>query len=74
MISQYLPWLLSAITIWSSFLAGNKDIKAWKVALCNQFLWSVWVIVSQTWGFVPLNIALWIVYYRNYRKWKNEAA
>jgi hypothetical protein len=32
------------------------------------------VIVSQTWGFVPLNIALWIVYSRNYIKWKNEAS
>jgi hypothetical protein len=35
-------------------------------------LWSIWVVVSATWGFVPLNITLWIIYYRNYRKWKAD--
>lgn len=68
-IVEYLPWLLSCITIYHSVLAGNKNRAAWAVALFNQALWSTWVVVSETWGFVPLNIALWIVYARNYILW-----
>lgn len=71
-ITVYLPWLLSAITIYHSFLAGNKKLSAWKVALFNQLLWSIWVVVSGTWGLLPLNIALWIIYARNHAKWARD--
>ena len=67
---KYLPWLLSCITCYQSFLVGNRDNRGWILAMCNQALWSIWVVGSATWGFVPLNIALWIIYIRNYRKWR----
>ncbi len=69
LIIQYLPWLLSAITIWMFILAGNKKKSAWIVGLCNQFLWLIWIVASSAWGLLPMNIALWIVYGRNYFKW-----
>lgn len=69
-IRDYLPWLMSAITVWMTLLAGDKRPHAWLVGLGNQALWSTWIIVTSTWGFVPLNIALWIVYWRNYWKWQ----
>lgn len=66
----YLPYLLSALTIYSMLLAGNKKRGAWLVGLVNQFLWLTWIILSSAWGLLPMNIALWIVYGRNYLKWK----
>jgi hypothetical protein len=69
-IRDYLPWLLSAVTIWMTLLAGNKHPKAWLVGLCNQFLWLIWIVVASAWGLLPMNVALWIVYGRNHVKWR----
>lgn len=66
---KFLPWLLSAITIWMTLLAGNRHPKAWAVGLLNQALWLVWIIGTATWGMLPMNLALWVVYGRNHMKW-----
>ena len=68
-IIKYLPWLLSAITIYSMLLAGNKKRGAWLVGLVNQLLWLVWIVLGGAWGLLPMNVALWVVYSRNYFKW-----
>ncbi len=68
-IRLYLPWLLSAITIYMTVLAGNKSKKAWLFGLVNQALWLVWIIATASWGLLPMNLALWIVYGRNHMKW-----
>lgn len=68
-VGQYLPWLLSAITIYMTVLAGNKTPWAWSVGLANQALWLFWIVVTGSWGFLPMNLALWIVYGRNHMKW-----
>ena len=72
-IKTFLPWILSALTIWMTLLAGNMHRSAWLVGLANQALWLLWMIVSENWGLIPLNIALWIVYTRNHLKWKTKA-
>lgn len=68
-IRVYLPWLLSALTIWMTLLAGNKHPRAWLIGLANQFLWLVWISVTGLWGLLPMNLALWVVYSRNHLKW-----
>lgn len=68
-IKDYLPYLLSAITIYMTFLAGNKHKKAWAVGLINQTLWLVWIVCAHAWGLLPMNIALWGLYARNHLKW-----
>jgi hypothetical protein len=68
-IRDYLPWLLSAITIWMTVLAGNKHRSAWLIGLCNQALWLVWIMSTGAYGLLPMNAALWIVYGRNHLKW-----
>lgn len=69
MIQIYLPYLLSAITIYMTVLAGNKNRHAWAIGLANQALWLVWIVASASWGLLPMNLALWIVYGRNHLKW-----
>lgn len=64
-----IPYILSAITIWMFLLAGNKTKWTWLVGLANQGLWLTWIIISSTWGLLPMNVALWIVYARNHLKW-----
>ena len=71
-IVLYLPWLLSAITIYMTILAGNKSRWAWVVGLVNSSLWLLWIIASASWGLIPMNIALWFIYARNYLKWNKE--
>lgn len=68
-ITFYLPWLMSAWTIALNLLAGNKVPWAWTFGLASQALWSLWILASGQWGFLPMNIMLWVVYYRNHRLW-----
>lgn len=68
-VRLYLPWLLSAITIWMTLMAGNKHPRAWAIGLCNQALWLIWIVVAHAYGLLPMNIALWVVYGRNHLKW-----
>ena len=67
-----LPWLLSAITIWMTLMAGNKHPKAWLIGIGNQLLWLIWICVVGAWGLLPMNIALWVVYGRNHLKWSRD--
>lgn len=68
----YLPWVLSGITIWMNILAGNLHKNAWFIGLFGQVLWLIWIVLSENWGFIPLNITLWIIYFRNHLKWNRK--
>lgn len=70
LIITYLPWFLSAMTIYMTVLAGNKKPYAWLIGLANQAFWLVYIFAAGAWGLLPMNIALWVVYARNYWKWK----
>lgn len=69
-IVKFLPWILSANTIYMMLLAGNKKRGAWLFGLAGQLAWLVWILLSESYGLLPMNIALWVVYGRNYLKWK----
>ena len=68
-IRDYLPWLLSAITIYMTILAGNKSRNAWLFGLLNQALWLLWILTTGAYGLLPMNAALWLLYARNHLKW-----
>ncbi len=69
-IIVYLPYCLSAFTLWMMYLAGNKNPLAWKIGLANQVLWVTWIVVSGTWGLALLTGCLIIMYTRNLLKWR----
>jgi len=69
---QIMPWIMSAITIWMTVLAGNRHRSAWLIGLANQALWLSWIILTANWGLLPMNIALWIVYARNHMRWSAD--
>lgn len=68
-VRDYLPWLMSAATIYMTLLAGDKHPKAWAIGLVNQALWLVWIVATSAWGLLPMNAALWVVYARNHLRW-----
>jgi hypothetical protein len=68
-LSKWLPWLLSAVTIWMNVAAGDQSPYAWAIGLGNQVLWAVWIVASRTWGMLPMNVALTAVYARNHFLW-----
>lgn len=72
LIVTYLPYFLSACTSVQMFMAGRVHRHTWKLGLAVQALWLVWIVLSATWGFLPLNVVLWVVYYNNLRRWQAQ--
>ena len=64
---------MSAITIYTMFLAGDKKKGAWAFGLFNQVLWLTWIITTKSWGLLPMTAALCFVYIRNYLKWSTPS-
>lgn len=69
MIAHDLPWLMSAISLYSIFLTGNKARKTWLITLGNQGLWFIWIFTMRSWGLLPLTIGISILAIRNWIKW-----
>lgn len=72
LVRDYLPWILSGLTIWMTVLAGNCHPRAWALGLINQALWLVWIVAAGAWGLLPMNLALWAVYARNHLRWRES--
>ena len=57
------------ITVW---IYGNRSRKAPIVGMVGQMLWW-WLTISQSmWGLIPLNVIMFIIHIRNYRRMKRE--
>ena len=72
-IVLYLPWFLSFMSIVVQYLAGSKSLSAWVISIPLQLFWIVWIIVSGTYGFIPLNVCMTIISIRNLLKWYKES-
>ena len=70
-IVVYLPYILSVVTIWTMWMAGNKSPVAWIVGLLNQILWVIWILATHSYGLLPMTGAICFVYARNYLRWSN---
>lgn len=68
-LAAVVPWVLSAYTLAAMWLAGGRPRLGWGLALLGQPLWFAYSLASADGlGFLPLNIGLCLVYYRNIRK------
>lgn len=68
-MESILPWVISCVTIFFLYRAGDGKRDAWEIALFGNLLWLMFIMMSHTWGLLPMNIVLWYMYVRNYRKW-----
>lgn len=71
-LATYLPWLLSALSLVMSVLTGNKWRSVWLFGLGIQCVWVVWIVSARAYGFLPLCLALFVIYGRNHMKWQRE--
>lgn len=65
---DFLPWLLSVQTLGAMWLAGSNPRAGWRLALAGQLLWAAYTALAHAWGFLPLNLGLTFVYYRNLKR------
>ena len=73
MIKQLVPWATSAFTLWAMWLLSKKRWEGWVVGLANQVLWITTAILFETWGLLPLTLALIVVYTKGLIAWRAEA-
>lgn len=72
-ITNYLPWLMSAVTIVAIEMQGRKWPRAWALSLAGQGFWFVWIWASGQWGFMPMAAVLCFQYARNHLRWNRPA-
>lgn len=73
MTRQTLPWVTSAFTLVGMWLLAEKRWQGWVVGLVNQVFWIWTTVVFQTWGFIPLTVALVVIYRRGLYRWRRDA-
>jgi hypothetical protein len=71
-VTQFLPWLLSILSLAMSVLTGNRWQRVWLFGLLIQCLWLLWIWASGAYGFLPLTLPLFGIYWRNHLKWEKE--
>jgi hypothetical protein len=67
-----ITWLMSALTIYTLWQAGNKKVRAWVVGLLNQSLWLWFIISREEWGLLPMTGAITFIYARNLIRWRKS--
>ena len=72
-MKQTIPWITSAVTLYSMFLLGHKKWYGWLIGLANQSLWLTTIFMFKEWGLLPLTACLIVLYAHNLRRWRREA-
>ena len=67
-----LDILISIITILYMYLLSRQIMEGLYVGLIAQFIWVIFIIQTESWGLLPLNIALWYICITGIIKWKKE--
>ena len=65
-----MDWILSITTIVGMLLIGNKSNKGNALLVVNQGLWAWFAVSTNNKGLLPLVVALFIVYGRNWWLWR----
>ena len=72
MSESLLSYLLSALSLISLWLMGNKSKWGIIVGLFNQALWVVYALMLKQYGLLIGVIAYTIIHIRNLEKWTRE--
>ena len=66
----FIPYYLSVTTVIAVMRQGSKDVLGWWIMLGNQTLWLVWMLMSNSFGFLIMNLFLWYASVRNILIWR----
>lgn len=67
-----LELLISIVTIIQMYMLSRHIMYGLYVGLASQVLWVIFIINTESWGLVPLNVVLWWVFISGIIKWKQE--
>lgn len=67
-----VPWIFTAVIMIQLVLAGRKRAACWIVAAVVQTVASGYNVITDQWGYLPMNAytVIMAVYY--YRQWRQE--
>lgn len=72
-ISQYMSWILSLVSVTMLWLMGNKSKYGPMVGFAGQILWAYYAIILKQYGLLVGVFAFAIVHLRNGYLWmKND--
>ena len=72
MSTNTFSYILSALSLLSLWLMGNKNKLGIVVGLANQLLWVVYALMLKQYGLLIGVIAYTIIHIRNLVKWSKE--
>ena len=72
MSANTFSFILSALSLLSLWLMGNKNKLGMVVGLANQLLWVVYAVMLKQYGLLIGVIAYTIIHIRNLAKWSKE--
>jgi hypothetical protein len=72
MATNTFSYILSAFSLISLWLMGNKSIWGIRVGLLNQVLWIVYALMLKQYGLLIGVFAYTIIHIRNLEKWTSE--
>lgn len=72
MSANTFSFILSALSLLSLWLMGNKNKLGIVVGLANQLLWVVYALMLKQYGLLIGVIAYTIIHIRNLAKWSKE--
>lgn len=67
-----LELLISIVTITQMYLLTRKIKLGLYIGIISQVLWVIFIIDTQSWGLVPLNIWLWWIFITGIKQWDKE--
>jgi hypothetical protein len=64
---------MSAVTLVSGWLVGNKNVWGQRLSLLANIMWWVYILWTKAWGLVPMEIGFSIIVFRAWRMWEQDA-
>jgi len=68
-----LPWVVSAVTIISTELTIRKLWWGWALSSFSQGLWLVFIVETEQWGLLLLNVYMIVQSGRGTIRWRRES-
>ena len=69
-LTNGLSLLASVGTILSMWLLSGRHRSGWYVSLGNQVVWAAFMVSTEAWGLIPLNLIMVGLAIRGVKKWK----
>lgn len=73
MSTNTFSYILSALSLISLWLMGNKSIWGIRIGLLNQVLWIAYALMLKQYGLLIGAFAYTIIHIRNLEKWTDDA-